>query len=191
MTTIIDKSESPHWANWLGIMAIVFGILLFAMHGTEILRLLVHEPGSAAVQNIPPRCPEYDLEKDGLSVEYCEALVDHIRSQIIATPDWFRSFKTWISIIAAIVSLVSVYAGIALIDNRSGAARFSVLVFSALVLIDGVEFLAVYNAGPLLRAVYLWHVGTWLLIHLMMTAAVIAGIHNDARQSVTTISDEI
>lgn len=181
MTQVIDKSESPNWANWLGIMTIVFGILLTAMHGTELTRQYVLEPDSAAVREIPPRCPEYELEKDGLSVEYCQAMAAHIKSQIVATPIWFRELQIKLSATGIIVALISVYVGIALIDNRSWAAKTAVVIFSTLILIDITGFLAVYNSGPLLRSIYLWNIFLWLAIHFMMIAAVFAGIHEDHR----------
>jgi len=179
MTQVIDKSESPYWANWLGIMTIVFGILLAAMHGTELTRQHVLEPVSAAVQDIPPRCPEFDLEKDGLSVEYCQAMATHIKSQIVATPIWFRDLQIKLSATGIIIALISIYVGIALIDNRRWAPKAAAVIFSVLILIDITGFLAVYNSGPLLRSIYLWNIFLWLAIHFMMTAAVIAGIHEE------------
>ncbi|MCG8324830.1 MAG: hypothetical protein MI673_04875 [Thiotrichales bacterium] len=173
------EKEAPLWANWIGIMAIVFGILLAAVQGTELTRTYVLQPGSAATLDKPPRCPEYDLEKDGLSVEYCHAMADGIKSRILTTPDWFRSLQGTVACITIIIALGSVLVGIALIDNRAWALNAAVIIFSGLIISDLVLFVAAYNAGPVVRDLYLWNLIVWIVIHLMLAAATIAGYHEE------------
>ncbi len=179
MTQIINNTESPFWEHWLGVMTIIFGVLLVAMQGTEILRQSTLKPDSAAVQDVPPRCPEYDLEKDGLSVEYCHAMVAHLKGQILTTPKWFRSFEIKLSTVGLVFALLSIIAGIALIDNRAWATSACLAVFLGLTLVDGITFIAVYASGPLARSLYLWNDMLWLVIHMTMTAAILAGIHEE------------
>jgi hypothetical protein len=47
--------------------------------------------------------------------------------------------------------------------------------FGALAALDVIGFVAVVNAGPLLRDFYLWQLLLWFLIHLMMTVAAVVG----------------
>lgn len=176
MTPVIDRTESPLWANWLGIMALIFGILLLGMQGTELLKHSVMLPDSAAARDAPPRCPEYDLEKDGLSIEYCHAMAGYIKSMIVTTPSWYRDYQVSASIVSVLVALVSIFAAIALIDNRRWAVQLALITFSILVLIDVVSIIATYNSGPLLRSIYLWDHLLWFFIHMILASASITGM---------------
>ena len=72
------------------------------------------------------------------------------------------------------MAVLSIFIGIMLVDYRHGIVVPAVLTFGSLLLIDVIAFLAVINTGPLLRAMYLWDILLWALIHLSMTASALA-----------------
>lgn len=175
-----NHPESPAWASWLGVVAIVLGIFLAAVHGTELTKQIVIAPETAAVQGKPLKCHEDELVEEGISLAECELMATNIKSMIVSRPDWFRDFQITLSSVGIIVALVSIFVGIALVDYRRWAPFAAVLTFGALLVIDLIGFLAVVNTGPLLRAFYLWQILLWFIIHLMMTVGAVAGLHNES-----------
>ncbi|HKK15832.1 MAG TPA: hypothetical protein VJ981_03935 [Gammaproteobacteria bacterium] len=170
-------NEAPFWASWIGILAIIFGIFLTAVHGTEVLSHVVYAPDTAAVHDIPIDCKEDELDEEGISLEECRLMGTTVKNVILSSPDWFRSFYIGLTTLGTIVAVFSVFIGIALVDYRSWIIKPAILTFGALLAIDVTAFLAVVNTGPLLRAMYLGDILLWALIHLIMTAALMAGYH--------------
>jgi len=174
------ETEGPPWAGWLGIMAIAFGIYLSAVHGTEVLSHIVYAPDTAAVHDVPIDCEEEELVEEGISLEECNQMGTTVKNVILSSPDWFRSFHIGLSVIGTIVAIISVFIGIALVDYRKGIVVPAILTFGLLLAIDITGFLAVVNTGPLLRAMYLSDTLLWSLIHLIMIAGLLAGLHSQS-----------
>ena len=176
-TTNQGGVESPLWSGWLGIMAIVFGIMLTASHGTEVLSHIVYKPDTAAVHDLPIKCKPDELEEEGISMDECNLMGTTVKNIILSSPDWFRSFHITISAIGTVLAILSVFIGIALVDFRKCIIKPSIVIFGSLLAIDVIRFLAVVNTGPLLRAMYLQDTLLWAVIHLMLIAAALAGYH--------------
>jgi hypothetical protein len=163
------------WASCLGIIAIVFGILLVAAHGNELLKQVVITADSAAAYDLPLRCPVDELTEEGISLAECEMMGANVKSMIISRPDWFRTFQIGLMTVGTIVAFGSIFVGIALVDYRNWAPKAAIISFSALAAIDIIGFIAVVNTGPLMRQLYLWEIFLWITIHLMMSAGAFAG----------------
>ena len=180
MSITVPNVSGPAWASWLGIVAVIFGILQTAEHGNEWMTQKVIAPGTAAVQGIPPRCPEDELVEEGISSAECELMTAKVRIMIVSRPDWFRGFQMGLALIGTAVAFVSIFIGSALVQYRSWAPRAAVITFAGLLAIDTVGFAAATNTGPLLRATYLWDILIWFSIHLVMTAGAIAGLRSES-----------
>ena len=168
--------SGPAWPSSLGIVAIVLGVFLTAMHGNELLKhAVIAQPAAGGEQIAEPDCPADELEEEGLSLAECEQLVAHVRTITVSRPDWFRGLQMGLSALGVLVASASVLVGAALLDYRRRAAGAAVLVFGTLAALDVIGFVAVVNAGPLLRELYLWQLLLWFLIHLMMTVAAVVG----------------
>lgn len=166
----------PAWASWLGVVAIVLGVFLTATHGNEWMKqAVITQPADAGEQIAEPDCPADELEEEELSLAECEQLVAHVQTITVSRPDWFRGFQIGLSALGMLIAFGSVIVGAALLNHRSWAPVAALLTFGALAAIDVVGFIAVVNAGPLLRDLYLWNLVLWFLIHLMMTVAVFVG----------------
>lgn len=188
MNTDAAHSENQAKANGsacLGIMAIVFGIFLAAMHGNEILTHFVYAPDTAAIHDLPVDCDDDELEEEGISLEECNLMGVAVKHVILSSPDWFREFYIGLSVVGVVLAALSICVGILLVDYRRWVVTPAVLTFGSLLLVDLIAFLALINTGPLLRAMYLWDVLLWALIHLSMTAAALV-----VRQSKYAQSDE-
>ena len=175
MSTTISETPGPAWASWLGIVAVIFGILLTGVHGNEWLTQQVITPGSAAAQGIPPSCPQDELIEERISVVECELLVAKVNMVIASRPDWFRGFQMGLASLGTVVAFCSIFVGVVLVQYRDWAPRAAVITFAALLSIDAIGFIAATNTGPLLRAAYLWDIVVWFFIHLVMTVGAIAG----------------
>ena len=64
MSEVRDKKID---IKWIGVVAVLFGILLFANHGNELLKQLVITPLSAAELGIPADCRADELEEENIS----------------------------------------------------------------------------------------------------------------------------
>lgn len=170
-----SQSESPVWASWLGAIAIVFGLFLAATHANELLKQVVITPDSAAAQNKPLKCPEDELEEEGISMAECELMATNVKNMIVSRPQWFRAFQIGLMMVGTIIAIGSIFIGIALVDYRKWAPTAAIITFSALAAIDVIGIVAVINTGPLLRELYLWDILLWVIIHLMMIAGALAG----------------
>jgi len=166
----------PAWQSWLGIVAVVLGVLLSAGHGTEWMKQRVILNATPADGRFPAaECPEDELIEEGLSVAECEQLVSNVRSFVVSAPAWFPGLQSLLAAVGTVLALVSVGVGAALVDRRRWAPAAAIAVFAALTLIDAAGFVAAVNAGPILRDVYLWNVLLWFFVHLMMTLGAAAG----------------
>ncbi|MGI9289186.1 MAG: hypothetical protein ACR2P1_27700 [Pseudomonadales bacterium] len=179
MSKTVPNASGPAWASWLGVVAVIFGILQTAAHGNEWMTQKVIAPGTAAVQGIPPRCPEDELVEEGISSAECELMTAKVRIMIASRPDWFRGFQMGLSLIGTVVAFGSIFIGAALVQYRSWAPRAAVITFAGLLAIDAVGFAAATNIGPLLRATYLWNILLWFFIHLVITVGAIAGFRSE------------
>jgi len=174
--SVIGSAPGAAWESWLGVVAIVLGVLLTAAHGTEWTRQHVLAIAAPANGELPPaECPEDELIEEGLSVGECEQLVSNVRSYLVSAPSWFPGLMTSLSAAGTILALASVVVGAALVDHRAWASAAAIPVFGGLALIDAIGFIGVINAGPILRGLYLWNVLEWFVIHLMMTVGAAAG----------------
>jgi len=169
----ISRSAYP---GSLGIVVVVLGVFSTAMHGNELMKqAVITQPAAGGEAIAPADCPADELEEEGLSLAECEQLVAHVRTITVSRPDWFRGFQMGLAALGALVAFTSILVGAALLNDRRWAATAAVLNFGALAAIDVTGFVAVVNAGPLLRDLYLPQLLLWSLIHLMMTVAAVAG----------------
>lgn len=170
------QASRPAWASWLGIVAVVLGVLLTAEHGTEWMKQVVITQSTAAGGKVPPaECPRDELIEEGLSRAECEQLVANVRNLVISAPGWFPAFQATLTAVGTIVAFISIIIGAALINYRSWAPAAAMLTFGVLATIDLIGFIAVLNTGPILREAYLSDILLWFFIHLMMAVGVIAG----------------
>ena len=169
-------TATPDWASRLGVVAILLGVLLTAWHANEWLKIsIVGEPPYTIATMPEPDCDEDELIEEGLTYEECHQLAFAVQDISISSPDWFKSFHTAISVAGTCLALLSIIAGIALVDYRPWAPGVAVLAFGGFAILDAVSFTGVVNTGPLLRQMYLWTILLWFFIHLVMAIAAIVG----------------
>lgn len=168
--------SGPAWASSLGVVAVVLGVFLTAMHGNELMKhAIITVPAAGDEQLAEPDCPPDELEEEGVSLAECEQLVAHVRTITVSRPDWFRGFHMSVAGLGVLVAFGSIVVGAALIDGRGWAPGAAVLNFGTLAALDVTSFVAVVNSGPLLRDLYLWQLVLWFLIHAMMMVAAVVG----------------
>jgi hypothetical protein len=161
-------------SKWLGVVAVLFGILLLANHGNEFLKQSVLTPGSAAELGVAADCRADELEEEGLSLRECELMVSNVQIALVSSPLWFRPAMLWLSALGIMFATYSVVSGIAFVGERKTNNSLVVSCFAGLVLIDLCIFVAAISTGPLLRAQYLWSTLLWFFIHLSLFTAVIS-----------------
>ena len=161
-------------SKWLGVVAVLFGILLLANHGNEFLKQSVLIPGSTAELGVAADCRPDELEEEGLSLQECELMVSNVQIALVSSPTWFRSTMQWLSVLGILFATYSIVAGVAFVGERKINKSLVTICFAGLVLIDLCIFIAAVNTGPLLRAQYLWSTLLWFFIHLCLIAAVIS-----------------
>ncbi len=169
--------SGPAWASWLGITAVVLGLLLAAAQATELVKqaVMVHAaPAAPAAAGAAAACPADELAEEGLSMGECLQLVSNVQNFTVSAPEWFPSWQMALSAAGTMLALLSVIAGVALLDFRAWGPRAAAASFAALTALDAGGFVAVLNTGPILRDLYLWPLLSWFVIHLMMTAAAVA-----------------
>ena len=172
----MDTAEAPGWASRLGVIAILLGVLLAAWHANEWMKLgIVGTPPYSLATMPEADCEQDELEEEGVSLEECRQLAYVVHDISISAPGWFKNFHIAVSVAGTALALLSVFAGIALVDYRHWAATAAVSVFGALAILDMVSFTAVVNTGPLIRQMYLWSILLWFFIHLAMTVGAIVG----------------
>lgn len=158
----------------LGVVAVLLGLLLAAWHANEWLKFLIVAQPPYTIETMPEAdCDDDELEEEGLSEAECQHLVYAVQDINISSPAWFKRFHIRLSAIGTALALLSVFAGIALVDLRPWAGTLSVFSFAALALLDLASFAAVINTGPLVRQMYLWVILLWFFFHLTMTLGAI------------------
>lgn len=175
-STTGPSAIGPAWASSLGVIAIVLGVFLTAMHGTELMKQYV------IVDNMPAQmpaadCPAEELEEEGISVGECEYMVEHVWGLGLSTPDWFPGIQMTLSLLGTLLAFLSIVIGGALVNYKSWAVPAAIAVFGGLTLVDAIQFMAVVNSGPIIRELYLSGILLWLIIHLLMMTGIIAGRH--------------
>ncbi len=174
-------AAGPAWASWLGIVAVLLGVLLGAVHGNEWMKHGVVVPMVTDSGGPPaPDCPDDELAEEGLSVAECVQMARSVQDVLVSRPDWYRGFHMSVSALGLLLALGSIFAGVALVDYRRWAPAAAFAIFTALALIDCVLFAAVLYTGPLMRGMYLWNLTLWFFLHLTMAVAALAG-HTGAR----------
>ena len=170
------SANGPRWAAAVGGVAVVFGVLMAAAQGNEVLAQAVIAPDSAAARGISADCRKDEAEQEGVSPAECEMMVAVVRATIVSRPAWFRGFQTALALTALLAAFASIFVGLALVDFRSWAPRAAVWSFGTLAALDATGFVGALYAGPLLRAVYLWNLFLWFCIHLCLaTGAAVGG----------------
>ena len=172
-----------------GIVVVVLGVLFAADQGTEWMKQAVIA-GAPHVHAVKPVCPRDELEEEGLSVAECEHLLTNVRGYVSSAPGWFPAVKTVLSAIGTVLALLSIGTGAALVDRHRWATHAVLATFGVLVVVDLGNFIATVNAGPTLRAIYLYDVMLWFFIHLAVTVAVIAVVSSDPRYSSTDVDPD-
>lgn len=174
------NKNSPAWASILGVVAIMLGVFLTAVHANEAMKQVVvvnHMPASGVMPEAD--CPEEELEEEGITVAECEYLIEHVRGISMSAPDWFPSAQATLSLAGAVLAFVSVIIGGALVNYAPWASKAAVAVFTGLAAIDLLQFAAVVNTGPTLREVYLGGILLWFILHLLLLVGAVAGKHTE------------
>ncbi len=165
----IARANTP----WLAVIVMLFGLLLLASHGNELLKQSVLTPGSSADLGVPAHCRADELEEEQLSLEECQLMVSNVRIILASSPLWFRSFQMALSSLGIVATLCSLVTAFGLMGGRGSQLRLMIVSVALLLLIDVAGFIAAVNTGPLLRAQYLWPLLLWICIHLCMLLATI------------------
>ena len=63
--------------KWIGVTSVLFGVLLLANHGNEILRQSVIAPG-VAIESAADCRPD-ELEEENLSLRECQLMVNNVQ----------------------------------------------------------------------------------------------------------------
>ena len=154
----------------------VLGTFLAATQGNELMKQAVSVAPAIPADGVSAAdCRPDELEEEGLSFAECKQMVANVQSLTVSGPAWFREVQIGLAGVGTIMALGSILVGVALVDDRSWAPTGAILSFAALTGIDVLGFIAAVNAGPIIRQLYLSNLLLWLLLHLMMTVAAVAG----------------
>ena len=158
--------------KWIGVTSVLFGVLLLANHGNEILRQSVIAPG-VAIESAADCRPD-ELEEENLSLRECQLMVSNVQIILASSPSWFRSVSICLYLLGFVSALLSLVFGMRFVSSPNSAQRPLRASFVSLVAIDLLIFMAASTTGPLLRSIYLWPNLLWLFIHLALLAAVLS-----------------
>lgn len=158
--------------KWIGVTSVLFGVLLLANHGNEILRQSVIAPG-VAIESAADCRPD-ELEEENLSLRECQLMVSNVQIVLASSPSWFRSVSICLYLLGFVSALLSLVFGMRFVSSPNSAQRPLRASFVSLVAIDMLIFMAASTTGPLLRSIYLWPNLLWLFIHLALLAAVLS-----------------
>ena len=167
--------------KWIGVTSVLFGVLLLANHGNEILRQSVIAPG-VAIESAADCRPD-ELEEENLSLRECQLMVSNVQIVLASSPSWFRSVSICLYLLGFVSALLSLVFGMRFVSSPNSAQRPLRASFVSLVAIDMLIFMAASTTGPLLRSIYLWPNLLWLFIHLALLAAVL-GYNSESAQEV-------
>ncbi|MEX2495808.1 MAG: hypothetical protein WD448_06955 [Woeseia sp.] len=174
------ETGGPAWASWLGVIAVLLGVLLAAWHSNEWMKLAIVGEPPYTIETMPEAdCEADELEEEGLTLAECRQLALNVHSISISSPDWFKGFHMRISAAGLLFALATVFIGVALVDYRAWAATAAVPLFGGFAILDTVAFTGVVNTGPLIREMYLWPILLWFFIHLTIAVAAYAGRQNE------------
>lgn len=175
------KTSTPSWASILGVVTIMLGVFLTALHANEVVKQIVITNNMPVSGEMPSAdCPEEELEEEGISVAECEYFIDHVKGLALAAPDWFPGIYITLAAMGAILAFISIIIGGALVNYAPWASKAALFVFSGLVSIDLLQFATVVNTGPTLREAYLGNILLWFVLHLSLLIGAIAGKHTEA-----------
>lgn len=175
------NNNTPSWASILGVVAIMLGVFLTAVHGNEAMKQSVIVNNMPASGVMPEAdCPEEELEEEGITVAECEYLIDHVAGIALSAPDWFPAAQVTLSGIGAVLAFISIIIGGALVNYTPWASKAAVTVFGGLAAVDLLQFAVVVNTGPTLREMYLGGILLWFILHLMLVVGALAGRHTEA-----------
>lgn len=176
MAAVTVGTRSATWTASLGIIAVVFGTLMAAVQGNELMAQLVIAPDSVAARNVPVDCRPDEAAQEGVSPAECELMVANVRIMIASRPPWFRRAQGALALAGTLAAIASLLVGLGLTGGRGWALKLAVPMFLVLVLVDVTGFTLAFYTGPLLRAVYLWNILLWLFIHMTLAAGALAGV---------------
>lgn len=175
------NNNTPAWASILGVVAIMLGVFLTAVHSNEVMKQAVIVDNMPASGVMPEAdCPADELEEEGISVAECEYLIDHVKGVALSAPDWFPNAQMTLAGIGALLAFASIIIGGALVNYAPWASKAALVVFGGLAAIDLLQFAVVVNTGPTLREVYLGSTLLWFILHLMLVVGALAGRHSEA-----------
>ena len=97
--------------KWIGLVAVIFGVLLLANHSNELLKQLVIAPGSVAELGVPADCRADELEEEGLSLLECELMVSNVQITLVSSPEWFRPLMFLLSVSGVLFAALSISVG--------------------------------------------------------------------------------
>lgn len=176
----MNRTPGPGWASGLGAVVVLLGVLLAAWHGNEWMKLAIVGAPPWSLEQMPEAdCEPDELAEEGLTLEECHQLAVSVHDINISAPGWFPAFHIAVSAAGLLLALLSVFAGIALVDYRRWAPTAALTVLAALAVLDLVSFVGVVKVGPLIRQMYLWSILLWFFIHLSMAVAALAGYRNE------------
>lgn len=159
--------------SWLAVVIMLFGLLLLASHGNELLKQTVIGPGSSADLGLAADCRADELEEEQLSLEECQLMVSNVRIILSSSPQWFRPYQLALSSVGIAATLFSLLTAFSLMNPQRPRLRLAIISVALLLFVDIAGFIAAVNTGPLLRAQYLWPLFMWISIHLCMLVAVV------------------
>lgn len=172
------SNQAPGRATGLGVAVLVFGVLLTVWHANEWMTFAVVGDPPYTIETMPaPDCDEDELLEEGLTLAECHQLATVVHNISISSPPWFPGFHIFVSATGTFVAMLSIVAGIALIDLRPWAPATAVAACALLAGLDVASFIGVINTGPIIRGQYLWPILLWFFIHLTLVAAAAAALH--------------
>ena len=160
--------------KWIGVTSVLFGVLLIANHGNEILRQFVIVPDSFAESALVVDCRPDELEEENLSLKECHLMVSNVQIILASSPSWFRPVSVCLYLLGFLFALFSLVFGMRFVTSPDSAKRPLRASFVSLAVIDFLIFAIVSNTGPLLRSIYLWPNLLCFFIHLALLAAVVS-----------------
>ena len=95
--------------KWIGVTSVLFGVLLLANHGNEILRQSVIAPG-VAIESAADCRPD-ELEEENLSLRECQLMVSNVQIILASSPSWFRSVSICLYLLGFFSALLSLVFG--------------------------------------------------------------------------------
>ena len=160
--------------KWIGVTSVLFGVLLTASHGNEILRQFVIVPESVAESAAVADCRPDELEEENLSFEECQLMVSSVRIILASSSSWFKLASVCLYLLGFVFALSSLVFGMRFVSTPNSAQRPLRASFGLLIVVDFLIFATVSTTGPLLRSIYLWPSLLWFFIHLALLAAVVS-----------------